>query len=68
MTSDSEWERPPPDEDAREHRKLGLGMIVMAWIAVLAVLAVPLWHLLEDRVNPNRSVQGARLDLSLIHI
>ncbi len=40
------------------HRRLGAGMIVGAWVAVLAVLTVIFGDRLEEFYNPNREVRS----------
>ncbi|MGK0170026.1 MAG: aspartyl protease family protein [Gammaproteobacteria bacterium] len=50
-----------PPVPAVEHR-FGVTMIIMAWLLVASLLAIPLWSILEDKVNPNRGVTGTNLD------
>lgn len=37
-------------------KRFGIGMIIGAWLLVMALLAIPLTNLLEDRNNPRRAM------------
>ena len=39
-------------------RRIGWGMVVFAWVAVLGLLTVLFQPLLEQQVNPNREIVG----------
>ena len=52
---------PTDQEEPRIERRSGAGMIIAAWLLILGLLAIPFSGLLEDKHNPNRNVEGARL-------
>ena len=47
------------NDPLRERRRMGLGMQVMAWISVLALLTMYFSDVLDRQRNPNRSVTTA---------
>jgi len=52
----------PPEGPAAAPKRLGLGMIIGAWVLLLALGTVLFGDWLDDQRNPNRQVQGHVLE------
>lgn len=51
-----------PERPAASPKRLGLGMIIAAWLLLLALATVFFGDWLDDQRNPNRQVQGHVLE------
>lgn len=46
----------------KQQKRMGTGMAILAWIAILALLSLYFGDVLERQANPNRSVQSQVID------